>query len=197
MMLLQTPEIWPQCVDWCWLRLPQPPEHTGLQPLVPMNTIPTGSHGKYVCRDPTLGVDKGSSPYFSVACINGSDYDVPEEDHLWPVCQPKTTTVSPGIGKLRNMSFLFCYDSEVIKLKKRKVFAYSVLPSVIEHFYCTLCFPVILIALSDMRSSANKRLEEKYQTHFDLMDEDFQYVDAEEWFDIVTIPAICGMMDHT
>ena len=67
----------------------------------------------YICFDSTLGVDAGSSNKIEYQCKHDrqyalGEYDVPKEDELWPVCQPKTTTVKPG--KKRNevvyLSFL-------------------------------------------------------------------------------------------
>ena len=44
------PKYLPKCVDSCWIRLPTPPAETGLEPVIPPNTIPTGSYGTYICR---------------------------------------------------------------------------------------------------------------------------------------------------
>ncbi len=34
------PETWPECVPSCWVKVPDPPDYTGLEPVVPTNTIP-------------------------------------------------------------------------------------------------------------------------------------------------------------
>ena len=47
----KVPREWPTCVPSCWMRLPVPPPHSGLEAVVPTNTIPVGQHGKYVCKD--------------------------------------------------------------------------------------------------------------------------------------------------
>ena len=50
------PEYWPTCVEFCRNCLPDAPEHTKLQPVLPSNTIPVGRSGEYVCTDQTLGI---------------------------------------------------------------------------------------------------------------------------------------------
>ena len=63
------PEYWPTCVEFCRNCLPDAPEHTKLQPVLPPNTIPVGRSGEYVCTDQTLGIMevkyiKSSPAYF-------------------------------------------------------------------------------------------------------------------------------------
>lgn len=93
---LKAPKVWPTCVAPCWRRLPVPPGKTGLSPVVPPNTIPAGQYGKYICNDTTLGVNQGPSEYFPVMCRSDSTYAVPIES--WPVCQARTTTISPVLS---------------------------------------------------------------------------------------------------
>ena len=65
---------------------------------VPKITVPAGQWGKYLCKEgDTHGVSKGPDSFYRVLCMANGSYAVPTE---WPVCQPKTTTVSPGMRAL-------------------------------------------------------------------------------------------------
>jgi hypothetical protein len=54
------PLYWPLCVKACNSCLPDAPERTGLVRIIPLNTIPSGQYGKYMCTDTSLGVDEVS-----------------------------------------------------------------------------------------------------------------------------------------
>ncbi len=66
-------EEWPTCVNSCWRRLPAVPDRTGLEPVIPENTIPSGQHGKYVCTDTSLGVER---VIFSIFDINQTTHSI-------------------------------------------------------------------------------------------------------------------------
>ena len=54
-----TPKKWPKCVNFCPIRIPYVPQRrTGLIGVEPLNTVPSGKYGKYMCEDSTLGVDR-------------------------------------------------------------------------------------------------------------------------------------------
>ena len=62
----------------------------------------TGESLTYTCLDSTLGVSEGPSNKISYMCKHDKpyvlgDYDTPQKEELWPVCQRKTTTVKPGM----------------------------------------------------------------------------------------------------
>lgn len=95
-LMYDSPEFWPICVKPCFRKLPAPPLGTGLVGVVPPNTIPAGQRGRYICSDASLGVGQGSDNFFDVLCNDQGNYEVPRTYEMWPVCQTKTTTVSPG-----------------------------------------------------------------------------------------------------
>ena len=78
------------------MRLPDPPSHTGLEPVIPRNTIPSGQFGKYACADRTLGVERSNNVFFEVKCKPTGRYDIPKKPEYWPVCRERTTTIHPG-----------------------------------------------------------------------------------------------------
>ena len=60
----------------------------------------------YECIDASLGVDANSSNFKMYKCIADKPlgrYNTPRVNHSyeeWPICQPKTTTVKPGIVEM-------------------------------------------------------------------------------------------------
>ena len=60
----------------------------------------------YECIDTSLGVDANSSNFKMYKCIADKPlgrYNTPRVNHSyeeWPICQPKTTTVKPGIVEM-------------------------------------------------------------------------------------------------
>ena len=100
---------WPTCVNYCSKILPAtfnnmviPPPHSGLEPIDGTNTVAVGKFGKYRCINGVFGVDKGDSDIYEVECINDDDddnagkYDFKDRDYYWPICETKTTTISPS-----------------------------------------------------------------------------------------------------
>ena len=104
-----TPRHWPQCVESCPIRIPYVPlNKTGLIGVQGMNTVPSGKYGRYICQDTTLGVDRGPSEYFQVACNEEGNYEVPKKVRDWPICMIRTTTMSPVLPiALKNMMSAF------------------------------------------------------------------------------------------
>ena len=68
---------------------------SGLEPVVPRITVPSGQFGRYVCGDRSLGVNQGPSPFLRVLCRNDSTNEIAPVGE-WPVCKIRTTTVNPG-----------------------------------------------------------------------------------------------------
>eukprot|EP00094_Tigriopus_californicus_P010555 TCALIF_10183-PA protein Name:"Protein of unknown function" AED:0.03 eAED:0.03 QI:77/0.69/0.85/0.92/0.46/0.64/14/49/592 len=93
---MEEPAWWPKCVKSCWMRLPTPPEYSGLEPIIPDNTIPVGQYGQYKCKNESLGVERGATIHYRVKCLTSQRYWTPGENN-WPVCHHRTTTVSPAI----------------------------------------------------------------------------------------------------
>ena len=57
----------------------------------------------YLCKDPTLGLDKSARNRIDYRCLElypAGNYSIPESSDLWPVCETRTATVKPGKAKL-------------------------------------------------------------------------------------------------
>lgn len=93
---MEEPAWWPKCVKSCWMRLPTPPEYSGLEPVIPKNTIAVGQYGQYKCKNESLGVERGPTIHYKVKCLPTQRYRTPS-DNNWPVCHHKTTTIPPAI----------------------------------------------------------------------------------------------------
>jgi len=69
-------------------------EHRNLVLLL-FSKVPSGKTGRYACTDVTLGVDQADTIYFDVPCNGSGFFVLPPNDHSWPSCRFRTTTVSP------------------------------------------------------------------------------------------------------
>ena len=62
---------WPKCVSSCPMRLPdiasETEQDTGLEPVIPPNTIAAGQFGHYICKNRDMGVNKGKSNLLPVS----------------------------------------------------------------------------------------------------------------------------------
>ena len=77
----------------------------------------------YECIDTSLGVDANSSNFKMYKCIADKPigrYNTPRVNHSyeeWPICQPKTTTVKPGIVEM-GLNLFTLYSLKFFSKKK-------------------------------------------------------------------------------
>lgn len=90
---------WPTCVKDCKVCLPPAPVNSGLIPIVPPNSIAIGDFAQYQCLDSSLGVNEADTEFLNVKCVDEDEFDLPVK---WPICMPRTTTVSPVIAAAFN-----------------------------------------------------------------------------------------------